>query len=539
MLQNIVKKSGLWMITLIVFTGSGNFLWSYISIFEKSIPNQAGVSYDITFDNWDYLIAPAYYSQLKNDSLEAGYTNFTGEKNTILLGGRFTLGLPIYTAVSYKNNPTQKENSNTTSETKKQIIEDMHLRASVGILVGESLGVGIFTQMKQMAPDEASDLKYNHFSYTNPNAGDGQISSFEYDYHNPDDITQIGINAGGQFGRLVASLGMAYLVEGGENEMTVKINGGSHRIINNAGKYAPIPMNLPASLGGSEVSYPTDADGNALKAPQAIGDKPSGVMYMNAQTIGWLQYGSGDNVGWYGGAKIPVGTTDYSFDELFQRDCGGQPSCTVVAPVGSKEVTKNTYTGVEDGNLYIFSTQAFKVGKSGMFYVTPELGAIVNHTEWVRTPDTGNKSTIKFQNYAVAAGLPLVFQIAVHPQLDLFAGTYPKLKYSIHDRRIEKTEPVSGSGATNTNTTSETPSTLVSSLEDYGLGFQYKPDKNFHINLLFNKDDETGFKGVSLTAYYLFEAVKAGEEGTATEDKTSRIKMIEETNKAEEAKKQN
>lgn len=521
--ENYLRNSVTRLIFSIVFFLIANHsVWSYISVFEKSIPNQAGVSYDITFDTWDYLIAPAYYSQLDYDALAAGYTNFSGEKNTVIIGGRFTVGIPVYTAVSYKNNPIQKENSNTTSETKKQIIEDMHVRASAGVLVGK-IGIGLFTQIKQMAPDEDSGLTYNKFDYTNPNAGEGQVTNMEYTYHNPDDITQIGINAGGQFGRLVASLGVAYLVEGGENELLVDLGGGSKRVIKNAGKYAPIPMNLPVSLGGGTVAYPTDANGDTLLTPQGIGDKPSGVMYINMETIGWYQYGSGDNFGWYGGAKLPIGTTDYSKEEIFKKDGGTISS--------DKEVTENKYTGIEDGNLYLFATQAYKVGDGGFFYVTPEVGAIVNHTEWVRTPETGNKSSIKFQSYAVSAGLPLIFQIAVHPKLDLYAGTYPKIVYYIKDQRVERTEPVSGVGATNTNTTSETPAAVISYLEDYGLGFQYKPDKNFHVNVLFNKNEDTGFKGVSITAQYLFGALKKGEEGMAEKDISSRAKMIKETNK--------
>ena len=435
-----------------------------INVFRSSLPAQAGVNSVFVFDTWDYLVTPAFYNWQNEDAISSVYTPDQYDRQTFVLGGRNTVGLPLYWAVGLKNERSKSQNYDPTQQASfESTTGQSHFRASLGTKFG-SFGVGLIGE-------------YLDNGVLRKNTADGTTYSAGAETNDQtNNRIRAGINLGQSLDKkLVWSLGVAFRQNGGTFDQTTAgaINSGT---------------------------LPTVLTAGALRRPQ-------NTQYAEASTFGWITPTQrGERLYWRG---------NYSHQLKGDVDVRRTSGTTVE----TAKLDEND----DRGELFLGYAMAWPLSDVARFYIGPEFGATYATVTTVATNGaagftggllgfTGNNQRLQESNREISAkfNLPIVFQLPVVANiLTLQAGWYPEITVW-YDALREQTD----SFATPAKTIdAKSQRYLQANVEKYGAGLTYTPVNRLKIHLLFttitNSDavgqtDRVDVSRVSVGVDYVF-----------------------------------
>ncbi|MCB1145842.1 MAG: hypothetical protein KDK38_03515 [Leptospiraceae bacterium] len=467
-----MKKISLIAIT-VLFTLAP--LSASINLFRTSLPAQAGVNSVFVFDTWDYIVTPAFYSWQTDDTVSAVYTPDQYDRNTFVMGGRNTVGLPIYWAVGLKNERAKSQNYDTTnSSSLESTTGENRFRISLGTEIA-GFGIGLF-----------GEYLNNSTLYSNTTNGSTYTANAGLTNNTPNRI-RAGVNLGQSIDKKVVwSVGAA-----------VRQNGGSYSFNNGT-----------TTLEG--VSSLT-LTGGRLARPQNTTDA-------EVSTFGWITLTErGERAYWRG-----------NFSYQLKGEVG------VKQTTGATVTTATIDEDANNGNLFLGYAMAWPLSETARFYFGPEVGVEYSSVKTFATNGangftgsnlgfTANSQRLQEGNttFAGKLNLPIVFQLPVVANLlSLQAGWYPEITvYSVTQR--EQTNNI----ATNPKVVDvESTRYLRANVEKYGAGLTYTPVNRLKIHLLFttitNDDpnvtatDRVDISRVSVGVDYVFASDDGAKSGS-------------------------
>ncbi len=448
-MKNFISKIGM-AIAALVFTGS---VFANISVFNRSLPNQAGMDFDYVVDTWDYNTVAAYYSQSKADnfSMTYGVTELDGtdDAGEAALSGRLSIGLPLFYAVGFRNSGTFKSD-NTVGQNFEASKKNSRTTAQLGTTFG-TFGVALFTDLNKMGNE-----------YKNSTSGTAWTTA-GYSLTETNNLTKIGVNMGEaseDFSR-AWTLGVAY---------------------------TDIKDNSKQKDTAGEDTYVkgTDLDGDGTD--DAIGDGYA----LDVATTGWLPVNGPDYVGW-------SGTFTYA-DSAWKQVDGGASATFYDGAATEGSATGYKYT------VNPFYTKTLEIKEKSYFYLNPgvsvEGSAYKKEIKGATDKTEGSFTGVYFT-------IPIMFQVPVTDSgnFTLQAGVSPKVALYTTGDKI-KTGPVE-----TVEKTAAQSSFGMASLS-YGLGASYKPSERLSMHVLFNTTANQVDSKFALGVDYHFASSTASEETT-------------------------
>lgn len=406
-----------------------------IGVFKTSLPAQAGVNSVFIYDTWDYIVTPAFYSLQKVDAVSAVYTPDQYDNKTFVLGGRNTIGIPLYWAVGIKNERTKAQNYDAASQSTFDNEEgEAHYRLTLGTNFG-TLGVGVFGEYL-----DAAIVRNNTSDGTLYSAGSEtkDLTSNRY---------RVGVNVGqSTLAGHTWSLGVG-----------VRQNGGDFRQV---GAGSINVGTLPATLTAG-----------ALRRPQ-------NALYLDVNTFGWIKLTErGERAYWRG-----------NFSHQLKADIAVSRLTGVIEQTAKLDEDDN------QGELFVGYAMAWPLSDVARFYFGPEVGATYSEIQTYATNGangfsggvlgfTGNNQRLQ-ESTRVLSGrfnLPIVFQVPVVLNvLTLQAGWYPEIIVYGETARQQ-----TDSFATPAKRLDAKSSRIFqANVERYGGGVTYNPVERLKIHLL-------------------------------------------------------
>ncbi len=435
-----------------------------VNLFRNSLPSQAGVGSVFIFDTWDYLVTPAFYSKQTDNAVSMVYTPDQYDAKTFVMGGRHTIGFPLYWAVALKNERQKNVNYDPTAQKSYEATEKpMHFRATLGTHFN-GFGVGIYGE-------------YLDNSTVWKNTANG--TTYLADAKRKDatsNVMRAGINLGQNTpANLVWSVGLG-----------VRQLGGRFYSDNGAGTVQEGISNL--NLTGGNLASPTQKTEAELS------------------TFGWLNLSDrGDRAYWRGNLRrtLDAGVT-------VKRN-------TSKATIGETRTLADLFAGY---------AMAWPLSDNAKFYFGPEFGVLYNSLKTTAANGatgsnfSGGATTLGLSvadqklaqgdaSLAIQLNLPIVFQLPVVKDiLMLQAGWYPELTlYQLVNKEQTDTQ-VSGKVVDNRSNRF-----LQSNAERYGAGLTYTPVARLRLHMLFTtganssnvvSEDRIDISRVSLGVDYVF-----------------------------------
>ena len=435
-----------------------------INMFRSSLPAQAGVNSVFVFDTWDHIVTPAFYARQKDDAVSTIYTPDQYDRKTFVMGGRNTIGIPLYWAVGLKNERNKTQNYDAAQQaTFESNVGEAHYRLSLGTKIG-GFGFGLIGEYLDnsiMRKDTADGLLYS--------------AGAETEDKTPNRY-RAGINLGHSSEKgHVWSLGAAVRQNGGTFNQTAagSINAGT----------------LPATLVGG-----------ALRRPQ-------NTLYADVSTFGWLKLTErGDRVYWRG-----------NFSHQIRGDVN------VKRTTGSTVLEAKLDEDDNQGDFYLGYAMAWPLSDTARFYFGPEIGATYSGLSTYAQNGangftggvlgfTGNSQRLQENTRTIAGkvNLPIVFQLPVVANvLALQAGWYPEITVYSETAREQTDNFADPAKRLDTKNTRY----FQANVEKYGAGLTYTPVNRLKIHLLFttimNSDavgqtDRVDISRVSVGVDYVF-----------------------------------
>jgi hypothetical protein len=417
-----------------------------INLFRTSIPAQAAVNSVFVFDTWDYLVTPAFYSWQKEDAISAVYTPDQYDKQTFVMGGRNTLGIPLYWTVGLKNERSKSQNYDPTQQASfESTTGQSHFRGSLGTKFS-TFGVGLIGE-------------YLDNAIVRKDTNDGTTYSAGAEINDKtSNRIRAGLNIGQSLDRkIVWSLGVAMRQNGGTFDQTTAgaINSGT----------------LASALTAGQLR------------------RPQNTQYLEATTFGWITLTArGERVYWRG-----------NFSHQLKGDVDVRR--TTGTTIESAKLDEND----NRGEAYVGYAMAWPLSDVARFYIGPEIGATYSAVTTMATNGaqgfsggilgfTGNSQRLQENNTTIAGkfNLPIVFQLPVVANiLTLQAGWYPEITVYTETAR-EQTDSLANPAKT---VDARSSRYLQASVEKYGAGLTYTPVNRLRIHLLFttiNNSDAVG-----------------------------------------------
>ncbi len=448
-------------------------LHASINLFRTSIPAQAAVNSVFVFDTWDYIVTPAFYSWQKEDAISSVYTPDQYDRQTFVMGGRNTIGLPLYWAVGLKNERSKSQNYDPTQQASfESTTGQSHFRGSLGTKFG-TFGVGLIGE-------------YLDNAIVRKDTNDGTTYSAGAEIADKtSNRIRAGINIGQSLDRkIVWSLGVAMRQNGGTFDQTTAgaINSGT----------------LASALTSGQLR------------------RPQNTQYLEATTFGWITLTQrGERLYWRG-----------NFSHQLKGDVDVRRTSGTTVETAKLDENDNR------GEAYLGYAMAWPLSDVARFYIGPEVGATYSAVTTMATNGaqgfsggilgfTGNNQRLQENNSTLAGkfNLPIVFQLPVVTNiLTLQAGWYPEI--TVYSQTVrEQTDSL----ATPAKTVDARSSRyLQANVEKYGAGVTYTPVNRLKIHLLFttitNSDavgqtDRVDVSRVSVGVDYVF-APDAPKEST-------------------------
>lgn len=439
-------------------------------VFNRSLPNQAGVGYEFIWGSWDFVTTPAYYTLQEGDVISSNYTfDDNASEGDFVIGGKNTLaGLPLFWAVGTNDQGDKTvtevaENAGTSSATTDEESDiDYKHRLQIGSVFG---GIGVAAYV-QLAKAGNSSIDETSATATTKNTTTRKSYDVDASFEDPDVANKFGINIGqnGDGGALVWTLGVGYNMVGGSSSEEFD----------------------PATPGSEHTYTGLDALDNTL------GTEDDGIgqySTLELSSFGWIPVDDkGSLIGWVVKADMIVtGSEDVKLE---------------TAGVTTDEGTWDA-SGL-DIQPTVFYTLSLPIGDIATMYLNPEVGmhyqskSLTYKTKGATDPSVDTtESLISFN-----ANLPIMFALPVDKagKFTINTGWYPQL--TVYSKNT--TETVSIGDPTKRDT--ETETSILSATGSYGLGATYKPADNLAMHFLAipTSDSRANLSTVSFGVDYVF-----------------------------------
>ncbi len=260
-------------ITAAVALLSAGSLFANIAVFNRSLPNQAGVNFGYVVDTWDFNTVAGYYAQSKGDNFSMTYgateLNGTGDTGEAAVSGRLTVGLPLFYAVAQRNAGNSKSD-NTPRANYELVNNNSRTTVQLGTAFG-NLGVALF-----------ADMQDNSYEWTNSTTGLGFTADGD-SVKATNTQNKFGINLGQSTEGFASAwtLGASYTKVGDEvvtKDTVTTTNSGTTNTRDGNGSIIDVAtsgwMPLGADFWGWSATFSTGSFENEAKT------KTSGMSYM-------------------------------------------------------------------------------------------------------------------------------------------------------------------------------------------------------------------------------------------------------------------
>ncbi len=133
------------VVSILILAMAQSAVFANINVFNRSLPNRAGVSFDYITDTWDTNTVAGFYQEGKqnNFSMVYGKNQFdgTGDNSEAAASARMEIGIPLYVAFGQKNKSTFNDDG-----IKKTTVKDFRTTGQIGTTFG-GFGVALFADV--------------------------------------------------------------------------------------------------------------------------------------------------------------------------------------------------------------------------------------------------------------------------------------------------------------------------------------------------------------------------------------------------------
>lgn len=481
-----------------------------VRIFNPSLGNQAGQSFDNVLDTWDYLTVPGLFSNLKDGALSFGFTNDgkLTNANTFFGGGFFNVGLPIYLVAGIRNANTSSSNADSTSTAQPAATTTTN-PSTVSTSLNNSFRVAAGTSFGTLGVQVFADLNASgvNSTYTNPNALTIALKTGTIEQRTTTTTDQFGLNVGSKSGEMVWNIGVAMKPSRASSATFESVDGTIKESFVNS---SLTTNGAFVGLGNAAANNLTFIDTNNA-SPTLVSDlhERSGLV-INA--FGWMPMPlltDKDILGWRANysASTALGSKNYVVKYANTNTNDDWTAELDAKSGGYGDITLNPYLVIP---------RALS-GEAGIFYINLDLKAVLTSTSVETAPKlsgklggtalTANEIATGFDSISATKcaalgdkycdgvktetskmtltfGVPLVAEININKSLVWIIGTFPKITYTSYKKTTTTTDLNSPKALTETVAIDKTNDGTISTAVSFSTGLKFKAADNFEISML-------------------------------------------------------